>query len=124
MPAQVEKFRIPAGADEEFMELLQDFAAPGKTDIKRLIGDVIVTFTGTATEAVVRVERASRLLINPSASDANWAPVDVSPFNQTINPSAGAEVAFYREPTMGWWRVNVISVTGGTVSVNISGTDA
>ncbi|WP_337846806.1 hypothetical protein [Sphingomonas sp.] len=124
MATIVEKTRIPKGNDEDFIELQQDFAAPGATSAMRLIGQICVTITGNSTLATIRVERASRLVTNPAGSNAHWAPADDDPIDLTINPSAGVPAMFYEEPTMGWWRVRVLDLSGGTLTVNISGVDA
>lgn len=116
-----EKYQV-TNRDGEFAETATPFVGPGNTAPQRLCGDIMVAVTGTATEVVYRVERASHLADPAIAS--NYAPADAPPFDLTSNPSDGAEQTFYREPSIGWWRVRVLSIAGGTATINLLGKDA
>jgi hypothetical protein len=116
-----ERYQARAVGDLEYFEEATVLAAIGRTPSVRLRGDITVQITGTATEATVRVERAS--VLSDPAQAAAWAPADAYPFDLTIDPRQ-AEVLPYREPTIGWWRVRVLAISGDTIQINIAGVDA
>jgi len=76
-----------------------------------LTGEIVFQLTGTATAVEARIERATKI--------GDWAPVD----NTTLtgNPSAGIQVASSREPNAAYYRLNVLTLTGGNLNVSISG---
>lgn len=92
-------------------------SAPGPTTPLRVFDEVVVQISGNATALVCQVQRSTR---DPGVG-ANWAPAG-API--TGNPAAGIQIRRYMEPTRGWWRVNIISISGGSVGVVLSGQKA
>jgi hypothetical protein len=98
------------------VELYQLMEAPGSTDAIRLQGDVVVQLSGTATAIEAWVEHATR---DPASAEANWAPAEDDAFLGDL--SAGIAPRPYIEPATGFWRVRVVSISGGNCKVSIVG---
>lgn len=98
------------------VELFQDFAAAGQTQAMRLQGDVVVQISGSATVIDAIVEHATR---DPATPQANWAPADTSNFSGDL--SIGMAPRVYLEPASGFWRVRIITLTGGNCKVSVIG---
>jgi hypothetical protein len=111
-----EKFTIDRGAvATDYYQLDEDVSsAPYSTAPIRVCGEVCAQIAGAATAVNAQVERSTR---DPAATP-NWAPAG-DPI--VGNPSTGIQVKRYDEPTRAWWRVSVLSKTGGAVSVVLSG---
>lgn len=92
----------------------QTLSGLGSTDPVRLHGNVAVQVTGSATAIDAIVERSTRDSANP-----NWAPAEDT--HITGNPSTGIVVRGYAEPAAGYWRVRVVTLTGGDVTISVSG---
>lgn len=92
-------------------------AAPGASSPLRVVNEVCVQITGSATAVTAQVERSTR---DPGQSP-NFAPAG-DPI--TGNPSTGLAIKRYMEPTRGYWRVRVISLTGGNIVIDLSGQKA
>lgn len=98
----------------EFYELM---SATGSTDPAiRLQGTVVVQLSGTATDIVAIVERSSR---DPGSAQVNWAPAEDDTFSGDL--SAGIAPRAYTDPAIGFWRVRITTLTGGTCKVSIIG---
>lgn len=82
----------------------------------RLSDGVTVQISGTATNIVGRVERSSQ---DPAVGTANWAPAEDTGFSGDL--SAGISPRAFIEPAVGWWRVNLTTLTGGNCAVSIVG---
>ena len=89
------------------------FAAPGSTDGVSFVATPIdIQLGGTATAMAAVVERSP----TDPAVTASWATVD----SYSAAPAAIGLKA-YQEAGIGWWRVRVTSLTGGTVTIAITG---
>lgn len=89
------------------------FSVASATDAISFVATPIdVQIGGTATSVTAVLERSPT---DPAVS-ASWATVDTY-------MAAPAAVGFkaYQEAGVGWWRVRVTSLTGGTVTINITG---
>lgn len=95
--------------------LEQTLTDPGSTDWVALSGQVAVQATGTATSFTGVVERSAR----DPLDGADPAPAGDAPLSGDI--SAGLPPELYAEPGVGWWRVRVTTLQGGTATVAISG---
>jgi hypothetical protein len=93
----------------------QDVTAAGDvTDWQLFMKDIAIQVTGVATAVNLVVERSTRV---PS-SNANPAPVG-DPI--TGNPATGIPVGTFYEPGAAFWRVRVVSMTGASANISISG---
>lgn len=79
-------------------------------------GSIGVSVWGTATLCSVQVQRSATGPDDPLG--VNFVPADIP---ITGNPSTGLTPVIYTEPSFGWWRVNVTSITGGSLNTSISG---
>ena len=82
----------------------------------RLSDGVTVQISGTATNIVARVERSSQ---DPAMATANWAPAEDTGISGDL--SAGISPRAFLEPAVGWWRLNITTLTGGNCKVSIVG---
>ncbi len=119
MTGETTKLNIKDKSDErtEFFEILE--AAGTTSPAIRLQGTVTVQLSGTATEISAVVERSSR---SPGSGQENWAPAEDETFAGDL--SAGIAPREYTEPAIGWWRVRVLTLTGGDVKISIIGETA
>lgn len=80
--------------------------------------DICAQVSGSASAVVAVVQRSD---VNPGADGAlaQAAPADATGF--TGNPTTGIAPNIYTEPGVGWWRINVTTVTAGTVRASLSG---
>lgn len=88
-------------------------AAGQAVDAVKFTDVVAVQATGTATAISFQVERSAKM-----GGDPHWAPVG-DPLSG--NPSAGMKVEGFVEPGYARWRVRVISITGGSANISMSG---
>ena len=121
MPSTSENFTLPkkCDADDKMVDFNQDFSVPGSSDPLRLResdNGVIFQLGGTATAFEAIVERSTR---DPIRQTPNWAPAEDE--NWTGDLSSGVSPRVYNEPARGWWRLRVISITGGALQLNIMG---
>jgi hypothetical protein len=89
------------------------FSAPASTDGVSFVGTPItVQIGGTATAVSAVLERSPT---DPTVTAA-WSTVDTY-------SGAAASIGFksYQEGGIGWWRVRVTTVTGGTVTIAMTG---
>lgn len=110
---------VSASNNRQIQTVGASAAAPFATAWTRFtIGDICAQISGSATAVVATVQRSD---VNPSAdgSLAQAAPADATGF--TGDPATGIAPNIYSEPGVGWWRVNVTTVTGGTVHASLSG---
>lgn len=113
-----ESFTVETPAGEFTYHHVDDtLASPGDSTSLRVVGEVCVQLSGTATAVTAQVQRSTR----DPLSGPNWAPAG-DPI--TGNPSAGLSIKRYMEPTRGWWRIHVTVLTGGNLIVDISGQKA
>lgn len=93
------------------------FSGAGTTNwIKFANTNVTVQADGTATSMSATVERTTR---DPNAGPVTQAPADGVAF--TGSAAAGLTPNVYQETGVAWWRVNVASVSGGSVTFSLSG---
>lgn len=95
------------------------FATPWQ---KMVETDITAQVNGTATACVAVVERSSvdpGLIVNGSAQGPQTAPADADGFDGDL--TAGIAPNIYNEPGVGWWRINVTTVTAGTCTATLSG---
>ncbi|MFC3693432.1 hypothetical protein [Chenggangzhangella methanolivorans] len=92
-------------------------AAGDATEGLPLSGHLAVAISGAATAVELVVERSA---VDPAGSP-RWAKAGDS---VVLNPSAAPTVRAYLEPGAAWWRVRVISIAGGAVVVDLTGTGA
>lgn len=121
MPSTEEIFTLPAcnGGDEKLVDFNQDFSAPGTSDFQRFRQNpngVLFQLSGTATAFVAMVERSTR---DPLREAPNWAPAEDEQWSGNL--AAGTAPRVYNEPVRGWWRLRVISLTGGILQLNMMG---
>ena len=121
MPGTEEIFTLPkcSQGDEKMVDFNQDFVAPGVSDYLRMRQNpngVLFQLSGTATAFEAVVERSTR---DPNRATPNWAPAEDEIW--TGNLVTGTSPHVYNEPARGWWRLRVISVTGGNLPLNIMG---
>lgn len=121
MPSTSENFTLPkrCDTDDKMVDFNQDFSSPGVSDPLRLResdSGVVFHIGGTATAFEAVVERSTR---DPIRQTPNWAPAEDQIWTGDI--SAGIPPRVYDEPARGWWRLRVISITGGIVQLNIMG---
>jgi len=110
---------IKQNADQRRM-FFEQLDAAGVTDPPmRLQGRVIVQIAGTATDIEATVEHATQ---DPGSGQEDWAPAESEIFSGDL--SAGIPPRELKEPAIGWWRVNVTSLTGGYARVSIIGESA
>lgn len=89
------------------------FTAPAMTDgVSFVATPITVQVGGTATAITAVLERSTT---DPTVA-ASWATVDTY-------SGAAASVGFksYQEGGIGWWRVRVTAVAGGTVTIAMTG---
>ncbi len=77
-----------------------------------------VAVTGVATAVEIAIERSAS---SPFNNGARWASAGSSII---INPSVAPEAFYYAEPGVGWWRARLVSITGASVKVDITGAGA
>jgi hypothetical protein len=95
----------------------QTLSSPGVTEWICMSGQIGVQITGQATSITAVVERSS---LDPLSSDgANPTPADG--VTLTGDPSSGLIPTGYYEPGTAWWRVRVSSLSGGVVTISLSG---
>jgi hypothetical protein len=118
MPADPETFMVETPQGEFLYHHVDDtLNAPGATTPLRVVGEVCVQLSGTATSITAIVERSTR----DPVQGPNWAPAG-DPI--TGNPSTGLPIKRYMEPTRGWWRVHITALSGGSVISDVSGQKA
>ena len=115
MPGTIDRHEI-RDPEEVKLELYQLMSATGTTDAIRVQGRVTVQLSGTATAIVAIAERSSR---DPGGAEANWAPAEDDTFSGDL--SAGISARAYEDPAVGFWRVRITTLTGGTCKVSIVG---
>lgn len=90
--------------------------------VKMVDTDIVAQVNGTATACVATVERSAvdpAVLVNGVAQGAQAAPADDDGFDGNL--ATGVAPNIYTESGVGWWRINVTTVTGGTCSATLSG---
>lgn len=114
----IESFTVErATGDLVFQQVTEDHSAVGTTEAIRVIGEIALQISGDATAITAVLERSTR---DPGLG-ANWAPAGDA---ISGNPSTGLQVKRYAEPTRAWYRVNISSITGGSVVIVFSGEKA
>ena len=63
-----------------------------------------------------KLERSTR---DPNRATPNWAPAEDE--HWTGNLVTGTAPRVYNEPARGWWRLRVISVSGGNLQLDVMG---
>lgn len=108
-----------ASNNKQIVSGSQLLADPGATEwVKFVDCDIAVALSGTATTVVATVERSS----TDPAGTANIAPADNTGFTGDLTAGLAApEPNIYTEPGVGWWRVNVGTLTAGNVTVSMTG---
>lgn len=93
-------------------------AAPVQTQWTRFANtQIAVQLDGTATSVIALVLRSA---INPFQNPgALGAPADTGGFNGDV--ATGVAPLLYVEPGIGWWCVNLTTVSGGSVNVSMAG---
>lgn len=124
MPGTKETFDIPRDGQSPkvMVDFNQDFDAAGSSDYVRFQeseAEVVFHLSGTATSFVAVVERATR---DPVRDTANWAPAEDEQW--TGNLATGVAPRIYHEPLRGYWRLRIISMSGGNLRLNIMGEQA
>lgn len=115
-----ETFTLPKcnHGDEKLVDYDFDFTAPGISKALRLRDSergVVFQISGTATAFEAVVERSTR---DPSRDTPNWSPAE----EETWTGAASAVAPrVYDEPARGWWRLRVISMSGGALQLNVIG---
>jgi hypothetical protein len=92
------------------------FTVAGYTDWMPIVGpSFLIEVTGTATAIAINAFRSA---IDPTGG-ALGVPADS---NQIAgNPSTGMSPTEYSEPGLGWWRFQVVSMTGAAAQLAVSG---
>ncbi len=103
-------------SDQRVTERIEDLIAPGSVMEWFQRGDVTVHLAGTATAFDGVVERATR---DPNKPNPNWAPAEDE--HLTGNLANGVAPRIYEEPAKAWWRFRLISITGGSMTVSLTG---
>jgi hypothetical protein len=106
----IESFSIPE--NPQFSKNDQTLSAPGDSAALRLCNEVLVQIGGSATAINLTVLRS------PDGAADNYAPAgpDIEG-----NPAEGITIKRYNEPSLGWWKARVNSITG-SAKIHISGT--
>lgn len=84
--------------------------------------DIVAALSGSATDVEAVVERSAvdpAFLVNGSPQGAQTSPADATGFTGDL--STGIAPNIYTESGVGWWRINVTTVTGGTCTATLSG---
>lgn len=120
MPFSSENFTLPkrCDTDDKMVDFNQDFSIPGESEPLRFRmseSGVIFHLSGTATAFEAVVERSTR---DPVRDISNWAPAEEEAW---IGSADAVSPRVYDEPARGWWRLRVLSVTGGNLQLNIIG---
>lgn len=117
-----EKIELRTGELATISQYTEDFAAPGSTPeqrYQRTDDGVYIQISGSATAITAIVERSTK---DPTRETANWAPASDTPI--TGNLSAGIAPLIFNEPSRGYWRVRITTLTGGNCTVVLSGEQA
>ncbi|KAB0679516.1 hypothetical protein [Aureimonas leprariae] len=97
---------------------------PGATPGVKLSDYAFTQITGPETSFTWRLERST---LNPETDAPNWVPWSAPDHGSDENgvftknlsdPGAGFGV---REPAVAWWRVVILTMTGASALVSISG---
>lgn len=97
------------------VQMSENRTAIGKTDPVKLSGEVAVQLTGVATAIAIQMNRST---VDPLLGTPNWAPVGPQ---ITGNPGVNIQVQGYFEPAAAWWCADLISITGASVDIDVSG---
>lgn len=122
MPGTEEIFTLPkcSQGDEKMVDFNQDFTVPGVSSppqrMRQNDNGILFQLSGTATSFQAVVERSTR---DPLRETANWAPAESEDWSGSL--VTGTAPRAYNEPSRGWWRLRVISVSGGVLQLNIMG---
>lgn len=122
MPGTEELFTLPKcnQGDEKLVDFNQDFTTPGASTppqrIQQNANGVLFQISGTATSFEAVVERSTR---DPIRGTPNWARAEEE--NWTGDLSQGVAPRVFNEPARGWWRLRVVSLSGGNLQLNIMG---
>ena len=91
----------------------------GVTDWACYTGEIAVQVTGSAQHIAIRVERSA---LDPDGPDgANPAPADGVGIEIEGSPVGGIAPVMYMEPGVGWWRLVVTELVGGSALLTTSG---
>mgnify|MGYP000039955376 FL=1 len=104
---------------DEFLHAIQTFTGTGSTDPVRLARDIVVQLSGTATAVDAVLERS---FADPTAANS-WAPAEDEHFTGDLSAALVAARGYF-EPIQAYYRVRVISLTGGNCTVSIVGSSA
>lgn len=83
--------------------------------------NLLAALSGTATAVVAIIERSA---VDPNLGSLGAVTPIISPADSagfTGSLATGIPPNIYSEPGIGWWRINVTSVTGGTCTATLSG---
>ena len=107
-----------ASSNRQINTTLTTASAVFATDwIKFVDCNLVAQLDGTATSVVAVVERSAT---DPAGQyGAHAAPADATGFTGDL--TAGIAPNEYVEPGVGWWRINVTTVTGGECTASLSG---
>lgn len=106
--------------NDERTELFEVVSVAGvSSQSVRLQGAITVQVSGTASNVKAVVERSSG---DPGSPKENWAPAEDRPFEGDL--SQGMAPREYAEPSIGWWRVRVPTLSDGSVQISIVGESA
>lgn len=111
----IETFSMDVSKDDPVhSQSNQTLTAPGDSQALRLRAEILVQLAGSGTAVTAVVLRS------PDGMDDNYSPA-----GEPIagNQSAGVDIRRYDEPSRGFWKVRVTSVTG-PVKVHLSGLQA
>jgi hypothetical protein len=109
MATTIQPFSLPE--DPQFLKLDQDISAAGDSAAIRLCNEVVIQIGGSATAINATPLRS------PDGAADNYAPAGE---DITGDPSDGIQIKRYVEPSVGYWKLRVNSITG-TAKIHISG---
>lgn len=113
----VNRISFKRESDQRVTERIEDMAAPGSITAELFQrGDVTLHIAGTATAFDGVLERSTR---DPNKANPNWAPVQADHISGNL--VNGVPFKTFQEPSKGWWRFRLISLTGGVMTVSLSG---
>ena len=116
MPTDIRKTDFRPVGDQIVQTAYVTLSAPGEMDwVQFVTTDVVAQIEGAATSVTAIVERS---VFNPYEQVTNGAPA-AEPI--TGNPATGISPSVYVEPALGWWRVRLTAISGGSATISLSG---
>ena len=104
---------------DEFLHLLETKSGVGSTASVRLSQDIVAQISGTATSIDAVLERS---VADPGTTSGSWAPAEDLHFSGDL--SAGIAARPYYEPLSAFYRMRIISISGGTATISLIGKQA